>query len=129
MKNQTTADYGSWKSPITSDLVSSASIRFDGQVETDEGDLYWAEMLPSDAGRFVIARRTGPGQTEDVTSRPFNVGTTVYGLGRGAYAVDRGTVYFSNLADRGSTARLLGLRPKLSLQSLGNVSQTELSTV
>jgi dipeptidyl aminopeptidase/acylaminoacyl peptidase len=100
MRERTTATYGSWKSPITSDLVSSRVIRFDRQIETEGKDIYWVEMRPEEAGRYVIVRRSPDGQVRNVTPRPFNVRTRVHEYGGGAFKVDRGTVYFSNLADQ-----------------------------
>jgi dipeptidyl aminopeptidase/acylaminoacyl peptidase len=95
-----TAPYGSWKSPITSDLVSSSVIRFGYQIEVDGGDIYWVEMRPQEAGRYVIVRRSADGQVRDITPQPFNVRTRVHEYGGGAFKVDRGTVYFSNFADQ-----------------------------
>ncbi len=37
------APYGSWRSPITSDLVSSGTIRLE-QTIIDGEDIYWIEM-------------------------------------------------------------------------------------
>src|SRR6266576_862064 len=60
-----TAPYGSWKSPITSDLIVKESIGL-GQVKMDGDDIYWIEMRPSEGGRQVIVRRTSDGRTVDV---------------------------------------------------------------
>ncbi len=40
------APYGSWKSPITSDMIASGTIRLE-QVVLDRNDIYWIEMRPS----------------------------------------------------------------------------------
>ena len=66
------APYGSWKSPITSDLIVSESISITG-IAIDGDDVYWIEMRPSDNARNVVVRRTRDGKTEDVTPSPFNV--------------------------------------------------------
>jgi dipeptidyl aminopeptidase/acylaminoacyl peptidase len=100
MKDATAAPYGSWKSPVTSGLVSSRVIRFDEQVEVDGNDIYWMELRPEEAGRCVIVRRSLDGRVADVTPKPFNVRTRVHEYGGGAYKVDQGTVYFSNFADQ-----------------------------
>ncbi|MDT5061140.1 MAG: hypothetical protein QOH63_1599 [Acidobacteriota bacterium] len=89
------AHYGSWKSPITSDLIVKGSIGV-GQVELDGEDVYWIEMRPSEAGRSVIVRRTPDGQMVDVTPKPFNARTRVHEYGGGDYLVADRTVYFSN---------------------------------
>jgi dipeptidyl aminopeptidase/acylaminoacyl peptidase len=100
MKDAVTATYGSWKSPVTSDLVSSSVIRFGYQIETDGEDIYWVEMRPQEAGRYVIVRRSADGQVRDATPPPFNARTRVHEYGGGAFKVDGGTVYFSNFEDQ-----------------------------
>jgi len=93
------APYGSWKSPITSDLIVSETIEL-GQIALDGQDVYWVEMRPTEGGRNVIVRRTSDGGTTDVTPAPFNARTRVHEYGGGAFAVADGTVYFSNFADQ-----------------------------
>ena len=93
------APYGSWKSPITPDSISSASIGL-GQIALEGDDTFWVETRPSEAGRAVIVRRTSDGRIEDVTPPPFNVRSRVHEYGGGAFQIDGGTVYFSNFADQ-----------------------------
>src|SRR2546430_16952863 len=93
------APYGSWKSPITSDLIVKGSIGV-GQVALDGDDIYWSEMRPSEGGRSVIVRHTPDGKTEDVTLQPFNARTRVHEYGGGDYTVADGAGYFSNFADQ-----------------------------
>ena len=100
MQNTIAATYGSWKSPVTSDLVSSSAVRFDRQIEVDGSDIYWVEMRPEEEGRYVVVRRSQDGRSADVTPKPFNVRTRVHEYGGGAYKVDRGTIYFSNFVDQ-----------------------------
>src|SRR5437868_2459846 len=93
------APYGSWKSPITSDLIVKGSIGV-GQVALDGDRIYWSEMRPSEGGRSAIVRHTPNGKTEDVTPHPFNARTRVHEYGGGDYTVADGAVYFSNFADQ-----------------------------
>ena len=93
------APYGSWKSPITSDLIVKGLIGV-GQVALDGDDIYWSEMRPSEGGRSVVVRRTPDGKTEDVTPQPFNARTRVHEYGGGDYTVADGVLYFSNFADQ-----------------------------
>jgi dipeptidyl aminopeptidase/acylaminoacyl peptidase len=93
------APYGSWKSPITSDLIVKGSIGV-GQIVLDGDDLYWSEMRPSEGGRSCIVRRAPDGATEDITPQPFNARTRVHEYGGGDYVVSNGTIYFSNFADQ-----------------------------
>ena len=94
-----TAPYGSWKSPITSDLIVAESIGITG-VAVDGDDVYWIEMRPSDGARNVVVRRTPDGRTADVTPSPFNVRTRVHEYGGGSLAVSDGVLYFSNFDDQ-----------------------------
>lgn len=93
------SSYGSWKSPITSDLVVSEAIRF-GEIAIDGDDTYWVEMRPEEGGRCVIVRRTPDGHATDVTISPFNVRSRVHEYGGGAYTVTNNTIYFSNFEDQ-----------------------------
>ncbi|MBW4695528.1 MAG: S9 family peptidase [Lyngbya sp. HA4199-MV5] len=94
-----TTPYGSWKSPITSDLIVAGTIGLGG-VRLDGEDVYWTELRPTEAGRNVVVKRTPDGQTIDITPAPFNVRTRVHEYGGGSYLVHQGTVYFSNFADQ-----------------------------
>ncbi|HYM70001.1 MAG TPA: S9 family peptidase [bacterium] len=94
-----TKPYGSWKSPITADLIVSGTIGLD-QVVLDGDDVYWVEARPSEAGRHVVVRRTPDGRIADVTPAGMNARTRVHEYGGGAYTVHRGVVYFSNFADQ-----------------------------
>ena len=93
------SSYGSWKSPITSDLIVSEAIRF-GEIAIDGDDTYWVEMRPEEGGRCVIVRRTPDGHATDVTIAPFNVRSCVHEYGGGAYTVTNSTIYFSNFEDQ-----------------------------
>lgn len=106
------APYGSWKSPITSDLIVAGSIRL-GEIELDGTDIYWSEGRPTEAGRSVVVCRTPDGQTVDVTpAAPFNVRTRVHEYGGGSYLVFNKTVYFSNFADQRLYFQRLGAEPE-----------------
>ncbi len=94
-----TAPYGSWKSPITSDLIVKESIGL-FQVRLDGDDIYWIELRPSEGGRQVVVRRTPDGQTHDLTPREMNARTRVHEYGGGEYLVERGVVFFSNFSDQ-----------------------------
>ena len=93
------APYGSWKSPITPSLLTSAGVSL-SQIELGDGCLYWCEGRPMDGGRVVIVRRTHDGVSRDVTPAPFNVRTRVHEYGGGAYTVHGSSVYFTNFSDQ-----------------------------
>jgi dipeptidyl aminopeptidase/acylaminoacyl peptidase len=98
MTQPTVAPYGSWKSPITSDLIVTATVGL-GQTALDGEDTYWIELRPSEGGRNCVVRRAPDGTTADVTPQGFNARTRVHEYGGGDFAVREGTVYFSNFAD------------------------------
>src|SRR5829696_6259700 len=93
------APYGSWKSPITSDLIVSATVGL-GQIALDGADSYWVELRPSEGGRNCVVRRTPDGTVSDVTPQGFNARTRVHEYGGGDFAVRDGAVYFANFADQ-----------------------------
>jgi hypothetical protein len=100
------APYGSWASPITSDLIVASSIGL-GDVQVDGGDIYWIETRPQEQGRSVIVRCPQEGGATDATPAPpasgeraFNVRTRVHEYGGGAYLASNGVVFFSNDADQ-----------------------------
>ena len=93
------APYGSWKSPITSDLIVAQSIGL-SEVRLDGEDIYWLETRPQENGRSVVVCRGPDGATRDLTRPPFNVRTRVHEYGGGAWTVHDGALYFSNDADR-----------------------------
>src|SRR3990172_2718080 len=108
---QKIAAYGSWKSPITSDLIVAETIGL-GSLWLDGDDLYWLELRPAEAGRQVLVRRTPDGRTVDVTPPPFNARTRVHEYGGGAYAVDNGLAYFSHFPDQRVYRLAPGAEPK-----------------
>jgi hypothetical protein len=105
------APYGSWKSPITSDLIVAGTIGL-GQIVLDGEDVYWVEMRPAERGRNVVVRRDASGRTIDLTPAPFDARTRVHEYGGGALTVSHGTVYFSNFADQRLYRHEPGGRPR-----------------
>ncbi|MFQ5838878.1 MAG: S9 family peptidase [Thermoplasmata archaeon] len=103
--------YGSWRSPITSDLIASKIIGL-GQITLDGDDIYWLEMRPSEGGRNVIVRRTSDGERTDVTPRSFDARTRVHEYGGGAFVVASRTIYFSNFSDQRLYRQNLGHPPR-----------------
>lgn len=91
--------FGSWRSPITSDLIAAESIPLI-DVLLDGDDVYWIERRPQEGGRHVIVRHAEDGIAHDVTPPPFNARTKVHEYGGGAVTVYRGTTFFSNFDDQ-----------------------------
>ena len=93
------APYGTWKSPVTSDLIVSEVVRLSEPV-IDGDEVYWAELRPSEGGRIVLVRRSGNGETGDVTPTGFNARTRVHEYGGGQFLVRNGIVWSSNYDDQ-----------------------------
>ena len=93
------APYGSWKSPITAEMLVSDSIHF-MEIQLDGTDIYWIEGRPEERGRNVIVKRSADGQTTDMLPEPFNARTRVHEYGGGSFLVHEGMVFFSNYSDQ-----------------------------
>src|SRR5258706_12721982 len=93
------ASYGSWKSPISSDLIVRGSVGL-GQLAFDGDDILYPEMRPAEKGRSVLVRSRRGAPIADVTPAGFNVRTRVHEYGGGDYLVHAGVVYFSNFEDQ-----------------------------
>ena len=68
---QQTSPFGSWKSPITADLVAGGEVGLE-QIRLDGDDIYWIERRAQEGGRKVIIRRSNDGRVTDVTPVGFN---------------------------------------------------------
>ncbi|HLL16649.1 MAG TPA: hypothetical protein VK388_16445, partial [Pyrinomonadaceae bacterium] len=93
------APYGSWKSPITADLIVQGAVGL-GMTKTDGEDVYWLELRPNEGGRTCIVRRMPDGRLQDMTPPALNARTRVHEYGGGDFVVHRGTIYFSNFSDQ-----------------------------
>jgi dipeptidyl aminopeptidase/acylaminoacyl peptidase len=94
-----TAPYGSWKSPITAELVAGGEVGLE-QVRLDGDDVYWIERRPQEGGRKVVVRHSPGGAIVDVTPSRFNARTRVHEYGGGDFAVLNGTIVFANFDDQ-----------------------------
>ena len=93
------APYGSWKSPITSDLIVVGSIGL-GQLVVDGDAIYWTEGRPSENGRNALVKWTPDNGIEEQSAAGFNVRTRVHEYGGGSYAVHDDAIYFTNFVDQ-----------------------------
>lgn len=93
----TSAPYGSWTSPITAEVLTTAGLTL-SELVADGDDLYWLEGRPTENGR-VVPVRLRSGEVTDVTSSQVNVRTRVHEYGGGAYDVQDGVVVYSDFAD------------------------------
>ncbi|KAL0314809.1 UNVERIFIED_CONTAM: Dipeptidyl peptidase family member 6 [Sesamum angustifolium] len=100
-QTKVTAPYGSWKSPITADVVSGSDKRLGG-FAVDSGRLFWLESRPTESGRNVLVRQ---GESEkdkpiDITPKDFAVRTVAQEYGGGAFSISGDSVIFSNYKDQ-----------------------------
>ncbi len=98
--------YGSWPTPITSELVVRAA-RLPTGVQLDGNDLWWSESRPEEGGRTTLLRREPDGSAWDVLSEPWNARSGVHEYGGGAWWVRRGVLWFVDWA----TQRIHRLAP------------------
>lgn len=94
-----TAAYGSWRSPITAEMLVRTKVHF-GEAGLDGETLYWVETRPEENGRNVIVARTANGSLHDVLPPPYSAQSRVHEYGGGAFLASAGVVYFSNLEDQ-----------------------------
>jgi len=98
MSSPRIAPYGSWRSPITSDLIVAESIGLGDPVL--DTNIYWLEMRPKEKGRTVLVKYTTGNSMTDLIPEPFNIRTRVHEYGGGAFVVSDDTVFFSNFLDQ-----------------------------
>jgi dipeptidyl aminopeptidase/acylaminoacyl peptidase len=95
----TTAPFGSWKSPITSGLLTSSGIGL-SELQFSKGSLCWLESRPEEAGRVVVVRCPLNSTSVDAIPQGFNVRTRVHEYGGGSYLADGDKIFFSNFKDQ-----------------------------
>jgi dipeptidyl aminopeptidase/acylaminoacyl peptidase len=96
----TMASFGSWSSPLSSAVLTSSGIGF-SELQFSNGNLYWLESRPEEAGRVVVVRHSRDRHpASDVTPQGCNARTRVHEYGGGAYMVHKGVVFFSNFKDQ-----------------------------
>ena len=110
MKSQV-ATFGSWKSPITSNLIVSKTIGI-SEVIVDGNNIYWLERRPQEKGRNSIVVCLGDRAINNVTPEPLSVRSKIHEYGGGAYTVKDNTIYFSNYGDGRIYQQFLGRQPK-----------------
>jgi len=95
----TTAPYGSWVSPITSDLVASEGGVQLGYVDISEDGVYWTESRPEENGRTALVYKPRNGEPVDVVRPGFNVRSRVHEYGGGAWFRDGKVIFCSSFDD------------------------------
>ena len=97
--NPKIAPYGSWESPIATEMLTAGALRFD-ELDVDGEDLYWVESRPDEQGRYAAMRYSAAGDLSEVTTSDYSARTLVHEYGGGSFAVSNGIGYFSNFSDQ-----------------------------
>ena len=107
----TTAPYGSWKSPITTDLIVANVIDL-GEIAVDGDAIYWLELRPEEQGRNSVVRSSPDGQIKDLLPAPWNMRSRVHEYGGSSYLIHDGVMYFTNFADQRLYRLVPGAQPE-----------------
>jgi dipeptidyl aminopeptidase/acylaminoacyl peptidase len=97
--------YGTWTSPITSKAITAGSVRLGG-VHYCNGNVYWLEGRPQEAGRNVLCKYSPESADKsqrngvDVSPKESNVRTRVHEYGGGAvvFGKNEDEIYYSEFA-------------------------------
>ena len=103
-RTPTVAPYGSWRSPVTAKIIAEGGVGTQWPQSVDES-LYWAELRPTENGRYAVVRRAPGGEIADVTPPGVSARTLVHEYVGGMYAAFRNarggeSVIFSDQADQ-----------------------------
>ncbi len=109
MKTPQVAAFGSWKSPITSNLIVAKTIGI-GSIAVDREEIYWVENRPQEQGRNVIVGYLNQ-REQDITSASLSVRSKIHEYGGGAFVVEQKTIYFSNYQDGKIYQQIIGKQP------------------
>ena len=108
---ESSSPYGSWKSPITAEMVAGSEVGLE-QIRFDGSDIHWIERRANEGGRKVVVCCSKDGAVTDVTPPGFNARNRVHEYGGGDYTVSNGTLIFSNFADQRLYLQENGSAPK-----------------
>jgi len=99
---KTTAPFGSWASPISSNDLVSQAVRL-GEPLLDGDDIYWIEGRPQEQGRGVLLKRAfndSNAEGTEVLPNNCNVRSRAHEYGGASYTVAQGVVYFVEAGDQ-----------------------------
>ncbi|KAI0819862.1 alpha/beta-hydrolase [Trametes gibbosa] len=92
-----TAPYGTWTSPITTDVLLKSGVKPDELlVDPVTSTIYHIERRPNDDGRLVIVNTE---KGKDVFGKDWSARTSVHEYGGGPAVAYDGVIYFSNFKD------------------------------
>ena len=91
--------YGSWPTPITSEVVVAEAVRLAG-LAVDGPDVIWSEGRPAEGGRSALVRRSPDGALTELLPEDQNARTAVHEYGGGAWWAHNGVVWFASWRDQ-----------------------------
>ena len=86
------APFGSWESPITSDMVAGKSPKI-AETRIHQGHIFWLESKPEEKGRNAIMMYRN-GQSQCLLPAPLSAKSKVHEYGGGSYLVHGSLIYF-----------------------------------
>lgn len=95
--------YGSWPTPITSELIVRAANLPNGlQVDGQGGgtEVWWSEGRPEEGGRTAVCKVAADGTRSEVLPAPWNARSGVHEYGGGAWWVRDGVLWFVDWASQ-----------------------------
>ena len=91
--------FGSWPTPITSELVVASTVRL-SEARVDGTDVVWSEGRPDEGGRTQLVRCGAAGSTSELLPADRNARTAVHEYGGAAWWVRDGVTWFTDWADQ-----------------------------
>ena len=94
----TVRPYGSWPTPITSEVVVTKAVRL-AEAQVDGDAVIWSESRPAERGRTALVRAQGEAR-EELLPGDRNARTAVHEYGGGAWWARDGVVWFAAWDDQ-----------------------------
>lgn len=92
------ATFGSWKSPITTDMIVKESLSFQ-EIVYDGKLMYYTELRPSEKGRVALVRQSVDGKLIDLVPE-MSIRNRVNEYGGATLAAYSGKIFFTNDKDK-----------------------------
>jgi dipeptidyl aminopeptidase/acylaminoacyl peptidase len=128
LQSKKISSYGTWRSPVTSDLVASVSNFVSELLLGENNKIFWLERRSKEQGRNIIMSVGKDGQANDLIPKGFNARTRVHEYGGASYTVFGNKVYFANFSDQRVYAQSLsGNESPKQITSQNDVFYADLS--
>jgi dipeptidyl aminopeptidase/acylaminoacyl peptidase len=99
MAEQRIAPYGSWPTPITSEVVIAKAVGL-SEVRVDGDEVVWGEIRPAEGGRTALVRLSSDGIRTELLEPGQNARTAVHEYGGAAWWVRDRVVWFVSWQDQ-----------------------------